>query len=77
MINPVTVMKVLSERKVFLENHPDLYPFIKKWFGNDLQKGTVLEIAVKEPGEESGEKIKIEIKESEQVFFHAVKDMLK
>lgn len=49
MINPVTVMKLLNERKAFLEDNPELYPFIKKWFGNKLERGTVIEIKVVQP----------------------------
>lgn len=78
MINLAAVMKVLNERKTFLDNHPEIYAFIKKEFGDTgICEGTVLEIAVKRPGEESAEKVEIEVQKSERKFFEAVKDMVK
>ena len=78
MINLAAVMKVLNERKTFLDNHPEIYAFIKKEFGDrGLCEGDLLEIAIKRPGEENARKVEIEVQKSEQPFFDAVRDVVK
>ena len=53
MINPVTVMKVLSERKAFLENHPELFKFLKESFGGEVKRGTKINVEVTETNGET------------------------
>lgn len=74
MINPMTVMKLLNERKEFLEHNPDLYPFTKKWFGSRMKKGTMIEIKILSPSGEE-ETVKIEVGDSETSFFAAVRQL--
>ncbi len=76
MINPMTVMKVINERHQFIKNHPEFYPFLKETFGEEVSEGTMLEISVKKPGEES-RRVQMEIQESEKALFRAVQDILK
>ena len=77
MMNPVAVMKLLNERKEFLENNPDLYPFLKKWFGSDIEKGTILEMRIISPSGECADSVKIEVTDSESGFFEAVNQLLR
>lgn len=77
MINPVTVMKMVNERKDFLEHNPELYPFAKKWFGNGLKKGTVIEVKIAPPGGEPPESVKIEVTEAEMGFLAAVQELFR
>lgn len=74
MINPVTVMKVYNERKEFLESNPHLYPFMKKWFAGEMKQGTVIEVTVRPPDQEP-ETMQIEINQSEEGFFTAVRHL--
>lgn len=77
MINPVTVMKILNQRKEFLEHNPELYPFIQKWFGNGLQKGTVMEIKITPPDGEGADSVKIEVTDAEMGLLEAVKELFR
>lgn len=53
MINPVTVMRMLGERKAFLDNHPEFFAFILKSFGEEMEPGTVIELQITKPGEKT------------------------
>lgn len=54
MINPVTVMKVVNERKALYENHPEFFFFLLDQFGKKgVGEGTVIEVKVTRPGEEA------------------------
>lgn len=75
MINPATVMKLLNERKTFLENNPELYPFMKKWLGNDMKKGTVIEIRVTPPEGGTAESVKIEVTEDNMEFMQTMRQL--
>lgn len=77
MINPMTVMKLLNERREFLDSNPHLYPFVKKWFAEDLEKGTVIEIRMIPPDKSQAETVRIEVNDSESGFFDALKQLFK
>lgn len=53
MISPITVMRMLGERKVFISNHPEFFDFIVNTFGGTITKDTVIEVRVTKPGEET------------------------
>ena len=38
MVNPVTVMKMLNERKKFMANHPHFFDFFVNSFGKGVQR---------------------------------------
>lgn len=40
------LITLFNERKNFFNNHPDLYRFIKKTFGNKMPVGTKITITV-------------------------------
>ena len=76
MKNPTAIMKVFNKRRLFLDKHPEFYPFLQKLFGQEIQAGTVLEVSAEIPGNVDKEKIRMEIGTSELEFFQAVKEMI-
>ena len=52
MINPASMMKMMSAWNKFSENHPKFAAFFPAVTAAGLTEGTVIEITVKKPGEE-------------------------
>ena len=52
MMNPATMMKIMSAKNKFTENHPKFVAFLNKIFTMGVTEGTVIEITVTRPGEE-------------------------
>lgn len=54
MINPGMVMKLMSAKNKFVQNHPKFEAFVKAVFtrGNGIPEGTIIEITVTKPGEQ-------------------------
>lgn len=54
MMNPAVLMKLMSAKDKFTQNHPKFEAFIKAVFlkGNGIPEGTVIEITVTKPGEQ-------------------------
>jgi len=68
-------MKMLNERQTIAKNHPELIPFLKETFGTDINKGTLIEIKVKKPGQEDATTT-IDVQESELSLFRKVQDIV-
>ena len=75
MVNPVTVMKMLNERKKFMSNHPHFFDFFVNAFGKGVGKDTEIELGIKRPGEESTSS-KITIKESDLKLFQELQELI-
>lgn len=52
MINPSAIMKLMSMKSTFENNHPKFAAFFTKVMGQHLTEGTILEISIQRPGEE-------------------------
>lgn len=50
MMNPATLMKIMSAKKQFESNHPKFLAFIKAAFGTGIVEDTIIEISVTKPG---------------------------
>ena len=50
-MNPASIMKIMSAKNRFTENHPKFAAFIKAVFAKGIEEGTVIEIQVARPGE--------------------------
>lgn len=50
-MNPASIMKIMSAKNRFTENHPKFAAFIKTVFAKGIEEGTVIEIQVTRPGE--------------------------
>lgn len=53
MVNPAAMMKLMSAKNKFEGNHPKFFAFLKNVLARGLDEGTVIEITVTRPGEES------------------------
>lgn len=76
MIHIGTVMKVLGERKKFIQNHLDFLGFVLDVFGGKLEAGTVFELCVIKPGQEEGERSRVALKASDMEFLYGVQELV-
>lgn len=51
MVNPASVMKLMSAKKKFSSNHPKFVAFLEMIFSRGITEGTIIEITVTRPGE--------------------------
>ena len=76
MINPMTVMKVVNERKALYENHPDFFFFLLDQFGKEgVTEGTTIEVKVTRPVEETVFSEAC-IVENDMKLFNGLKEMI-
>lgn len=75
MINPVTVMKMLNERKKFMSNHPHFFDFFVNAFGKGVDEDTEIELSIKRPGEDRASS-KIKIKKSDLKLFKELQELI-
>lgn len=54
MMNPTMLMKLMSAKNKFTQNHPKVEAFVKTVFlgNNGIPEGTIIEITVTKPGAE-------------------------
>lgn len=52
MLNPASLMKIMSAKNVFEGNHPKFVAFVKAVFSKGIEEGTIMEITVTKPGQE-------------------------
>lgn len=52
MINPASIMKIMSLKNKFNDAHPKFSAFLQHIFTIGVTEGTVIEITVTKPGEE-------------------------
>ena len=50
-MNPASIMKIMSAKNRFTENHPKFVAFLKAVCAKGIEEGTVIEIQVTRPGE--------------------------
>lgn len=50
-MNPASILKFLSAKKQFENNHPKFEAFVRMVLSRPLEEGTVLEVTVTRPGE--------------------------
>ena len=52
-LNPLQLIKLFGMNQKFQKNHPKVSAFFRTHFAGGLTEGTVLEISVTKPGEET------------------------
>lgn len=52
-LNPLQLMKLFGMNQKFQKNHPKVSAFFRTHFAGGLTEGTVLELSVTKPGEET------------------------
>ncbi|MBQ6886863.1 MAG: hypothetical protein IJN54_05065 [Lachnospiraceae bacterium] len=53
MLNPASIMKIMSAKNKFTGNHPKFEAFIRAVLGQGIEEGTIIEITVQKPEKES------------------------
>ena len=51
-MNPAMLMKIMSAKETFTNNHPKFMAFLATVFKNKIEEGTIIEISVQKPGQE-------------------------
>ncbi|MDO5382635.1 MAG: hypothetical protein Q4F06_07975 [Eubacteriales bacterium] len=51
MVNPSSIMKLMSAKNKFQSTHPKFVAFLSAVFSGGVQEGTVIEITVTKPGQ--------------------------
>ena len=51
MINPASLMKMMSAKNKFTENHPKFVAFLSAAFSGGIEEDTIIEISVEKPGQ--------------------------
>lgn len=52
-MNPASIMKIMGAKKQFTDNHPRFAAFLSAAFGKGVEEGTIIELKVTRPGEET------------------------
>ena len=51
-MNPAMIMKLMSAKNTFTNNHPKFVAFLNTVFKNKIEEGTIIEISVQKTGQE-------------------------
>ncbi|MCD8365637.1 MAG: hypothetical protein LUC83_07490 [Clostridiales bacterium] len=76
MVNPGTIKKLMQARDIFSANHPKFSAFFGSVFGSGIPEGTILEITVTKPGEESVT-TNMKVQPSDIELFEGLQDLAK
>jgi hypothetical protein len=68
-------MKLVNERHQFINNHSDLYPFLKENFAEKITTGSIITLSIKHV-DGSEKSIDIEVQESEKPMFDSLKEFI-
>ncbi len=74
MMNPATMMKLMSAEKKFNANHPKFIAFLKYVLAGGFEEGTVVEIMVQKPGQDPVT-TNLKVTESDLELFESLKDL--
>ncbi len=73
-MNPQNMMQILGALHTFRSNHPKFASFISIFLKGGIPEGTVIEVTVTKPGEESVT-TNMKVLDSDIKLFEALKDM--
>lgn len=76
MINPVSVIKMLNDRKNFVNNHPDFIGFILDTFGDEMAEGDRIKIQIEKKNGKIDE-MGIQLEDTDMVLFEELKKVVK
>lgn len=51
MMNPASLMKIMSAKNKFTANHPKFVAFLSAVFAGGVEEGTIMELTVTKPGQ--------------------------
>ena len=76
MFNPASIMKVMSAKNKFTNNHPKFEAFIRAVFGQGIEEGTIIEIMVQKPGKDAMT-TNLKVQQSDLELLEELKAMIK
>lgn len=76
MMNPASLMKIMNAKNVFAGNHPKFVAFLKAVFSGGIQEGTIIEISVTRPGEDTVTS-NIKVRQSDLELLRELQEMVR
>ena len=73
-ISPVTILKLMNEKKQFEKRHPRVVSFVNQHLLSPLPEGTVLEISITRPGS-APVTTNMKITAEDQALFEELKEL--
>lgn len=70
------LIALFNERKIFFNNHPDLYRFMHEALGQELPVGTEIAITVQKPSGQP-ETVRFDVEEVDKKFIDSLSDILR
>lgn len=75
-MNPASIMKVMSAKKKFTDNHPKFVAFLSNVFGTGIVEDTIIELTVTKPGQ-NPVTTNIKVKQSDLELLEELKTLAK
>ncbi len=74
-MNPASLMKLMNRKSEFNRHHPKFSAFVKAVMAKGIQEGSIIEIAVKNPGEDEMT-ANIKVQASDLEMLQEIKDLM-
>lgn len=75
-MNPTSIMKLMSAKNQFINNHPKFAAFVRAAFSGGIEAGTIIEISVTKPGQETMTS-NIKVQETDLELLHELRELTK
>lgn len=75
-MNPASIMKLMSAKKRFTDNHPRFVAFLSAVFGKGIEEGTIIELKVTKPGQEAMV-TNIKVQQSDLELLQELREMMR
>ena len=75
-MNPASIMKIMSAKKQFTDNHPRFAAFLSAVFGKGIEEGTIIELKETKPGQEAMV-TNIKVQQSDLELLQELKEMMR
>ena len=75
-MNPASIMKIMSAKNRFTENHPKFVAFLSAVFSTGIDEGTIIELKVTKPGQETMT-TNIMVQQSDMELLQELKELMR
>ena len=75
-MNPASIMKIMSAKNQFTENHPQFAAFLNAVFSKGIEEGTIIELKVTRPGQEAV-MTNIKVQQSDLELLKELKELMR
>lgn len=75
MNNAAAMLKIMSAKNKFTNNHPKFVAFLNAMFSGGIEEGTVIEIKVTKPGQETAVTSNIKIRQDDLELLESLKEL--